>query len=104
MRNDACRNDAGPARKRPQVQVQKDYEGVQMKSSIEQFEEWWESYADKCTHPVEDVEYYAAKDAWQASRAAIEIELPWLGQSSLMDTDDVVEAIELQGLTAKAKP
>lgn len=76
MRNDACRNDAGTARKRTQVQVQKDYEGVQMKSSREQFEEWWVAYADKCSHLVEDVEYYAAKDAWQASRAAIEIELP----------------------------
>lgn len=75
-----------------------------MKSSIEQFKEWWEAYADKCAHPVEDVEYYAAKDAWQASRASIVIELLWLGKSSLMDTDDVVEAIELQGLTAKAKP
>ena len=75
-----------------------------MKSSIEQFEEWWATYADKCAHQVEDVEYYAAKEAWQASRAAIVIELPWLGKSSLMDTDDVVEAIESQGLTAKAKP
>ena len=34
------------------------------------------TYADKCAYPVEDVEYYAAKDAWQASRAAIEIVLP----------------------------
>lgn len=47
-----------------------------MKSSREQFEEWWATYADKCAHPVEDVEYYAAKDAWQASREAIEIVLP----------------------------
>ena len=47
-----------------------------MKSSREQFEEWWATYVDKCSHLVEDVEYYAAKDAWQASRAAIEIELP----------------------------
>ena len=47
-----------------------------MKSSREQFEEWWTTYVDKCSHLVEDVEYYAAKDAWQASRAAIEIELP----------------------------
>ena len=44
-----------------------------MKSSREQFEEWWATYVDKCAHPVEDVEYYAAKDAWQASREAIEI-------------------------------
>lgn len=57
-----------------------------MKSSREQFEEWWESYADKCVHPVEDVEYYAAKDAWQASRAAIEVELPKYHELTTQDT------------------
>ena len=74
-----------------------------MKSSREQFEAWfiqtWPDYGmDAHRHKL------ALLIAWQASRAAIEIELPWLGQSSLMETDDVVEAIELQGLTAKAKP
>lgn len=88
-----------------------------MKSSREQFEEW---YTENWGHTEDDHEtmferdpdfpedYYRlgvrlAHHSWQASRAAIVIELPWLGQSSLMDTDDVVEAIELQGLTAKAK-
>lgn len=79
MRNDTCWNDAGPARKRTQVQVQKDYEGVQMKSSREQFEEWFKSEHEE----VENSQELSAKvmkkfswAAWQASRAAIEIELP----------------------------
>lgn len=78
-----------------------------MKSSREQFEDWFKSEHEE----VENSQELSAKvmkmiswSSWQASRAAIEIELPWLGQSSLMETDDVVEAIELQGLTAKAKP
>lgn len=87
-----------------------------MKSSREQFEEWVkaETGFDLCrtNFPMTSWDNQQYKDhstnlawmSWQASRAAIEIELPWLGQSSLMDTDDVVEAIELQGLTAKAKP
>ena len=104
MRNDTCRNDAGPARKRTQVQVQKDYEVVQMKSSREQFEEWVPAMVDGLPENMARIFEDMLFTAWQASRAAIEIELPWLGKSSLMDTDDEVEAIELQGLTAKAKP
>lgn len=87
-----------------------------MKSSREQFEGWYSKASGLCDMDLEsefnvddngEYIYSGARDAWaawQASRAAIEVELPWLGQSSLMDTDDVVEAIELQGLTAKAKP
>lgn len=79
-----------------------------MKSSREQFEEWWANYVDKCAHQVEDVEYYAAKEAWQASRAAIEIELP----DKVMVEDDFdnghncaidycADAIHAAGLTVK---
>lgn len=89
-----------------------------MKSSREQFEEWYtENWGHTEDHhetmferdPDCPEDYYRfgvrlAYHSWQASRAEIVIELPWLGESSLMDTDDVVEAIELQGLTAKAKP
>ena len=80
-----------------------------MKSSREQFEEWFTprkiAMQKKGIAEISIVRLHRKMlEAWQASRAAIEIELPWLGQSSLMDTDDVVEAIELQGLTAKAKP
>ena len=77
MRNDTSRDDAGPARKRTQVQVQKDYEGVQMKSSIEQFKEWFYGYTGcdpKDSRYANMVEMYWM--AWQASRAAIEITLP----------------------------
>ena len=88
-----------------------------MKSSREQFEEWYvENWGHTEDHhetmferdPDFHEDYYRlgvrlAHHSWQAIRAEIEIELPWLGKSSLMDTDDVVEAIKLQGLTAKAK-
>ena len=78
-----------------------------MKSSREQFEAWWATYVDKCSHLVEDVEYYAAKDAWQASRAAIEIELPEIVWditecgSQHYDVDDVNGSIHAAGLTVK---
>lgn len=87
-----------------------------MKSSREQFEEWVKAETGfdlyRTNFPMTSWDNQQYKDhstnlawmSWQASRAAIEVELPWLGKSSLMDTDDVLEAIELQGLTAKAKP
>nr|DAZ68589.1 MAG TPA: hypothetical protein [Caudoviricetes sp.] len=84
-----------------------------MKNSREQFEEWFDEYTfsapGRCKTLRSGIGYRNTAcqeqwEAWQASRAAIVIELPWLGKSSLMDTDDVVEAIELQGLTAKEKP
>lgn len=89
--------------------MQKDYEGVQMKSSREQFEHWFSTrkiaMQKKGVAESSIVRLHRKMlEAWQASRASIVIELPWLGKSSLMDTDDVVEAIESQGLTAKAKP
>lgn len=84
--------------------MQKDYEVVQMKSSRERFEEWFPQMVEGMPENMVKVFDEMLFTAWQASRASIVIELPWLGQSSLMDTDDVVEAIELQGLTAKAKP
>lgn len=75
-----------------------------MKSSRERFEEWFPQMVEGMPENMVKVFDEMLFTAWQASRASIVIELPWLGQSSLMDTDDVVEAIELQGLTAKAKP
>lgn len=74
MRNDSGWDDADPARKRAQVQVQKDYEDVQMKSSREQFEKWFKSdyHPDKSGPYLKNALFLA----WQASRAAIEIELP----------------------------
>lgn len=78
-----------------------------MKSSREKFEEWWAIYVDKCAHPVEDVEYYAAKEAYQASLAAIEIELPAViwdmseDGSQHYDRDEVIDAIHAAGLTVK---
>lgn len=134
VRNDACRNDADPARKRTQVQVQKDYEGVQMKSSREQFEEEmsdkyeWFSDAIACAYfcGEDDDGYYVGGDyiyhgtscsealfwlwrGWQASRAAIEIELPEIVWditecgSQHYDSDDVKGSIRAAGLTVKGE-
>ena len=122
MRNDSGWDDANPARKRAHVQVQKDYEGVQMKSSREQFEEW---YMENWGHTEDDHEtlferepdcpedYYRfgvrlAHHAWQASRAAIEIELPrakyygdhWSGDWAL-DPELVVDSINEAGVKVK---
>lgn len=74
-----------------------------MKSSREQFEEWWATYVDKCSHLVEDVEYYAAKEAWQASRAEIEIALPDCDdyQSTWQYQDAAEIKIKELGLTVK---
>lgn len=80
---------------------------IDMKSSREQFEDWWETYADKCTHQVEDVEYYAAKDAWQASRASIEVELPSKGDAAdffceVYSCDMVHESLANCGIKVKS--
>ena len=75
MRNDTGWYDASPARKRTQVQVQKDYEGVQMKSSREQFEEWFPVMVDGLPENMVKIFDEMLFTAWQASRAAIEIEL-----------------------------
>lgn len=79
-----------------------------MKSSIEQFEDWWAIYADKCAHPVEDVEYYAAKDAWQASRAAIVVSLPDKEEPAnffceIYDCYKVQEALSAHGIKVEGE-
>lgn len=35
-------------------------------TQVHRFESWWKTYAEGCAHPVDDVEYYAAKAAWEA--------------------------------------
>ena len=121
MRNDTRRDDAGPTRKRTQVQVQKDYEGVQMKSSREQFEEWVANTTSSDLHRSimldkrENGSYRHLAtnnkwESWQASRAAIEIELP----DKVMVEDEFdnglncaidycADAIRAAGLTVKGE-
>ena len=89
--------------------MQKDYEGVQMKSSREQFEEWFYEYTGcdpKDSRYANMVEMYWM--AWQASRAAIEIELPAViwdmseDGSQHYDREDVIDAIQSVGLKVKS--
>ena len=118
MRNDTGWHDASTARKRAQVQVQKDYEGVQMKSSREQFEEWFDEYTfsapGRCKNLRSGIGYRNIAcqeqwEAWQASRAAIEIKLPrtkyygdhWSGDWAL-DPELVVDSIDEAGLKVKS--
>lgn len=103
VRNDASRNDAGPARKRTQVQVQKDYEGVQMKSSREQFEEWVPAMVDGLPENMTMIFEDMLFTAWQASRAAIEIVLPDCDdyQSTWQYQDAAEIKIKELGLTVK---
>ena len=110
MRNDTGWYDASTARKRAQIQVQKDYEGVQMKSSREQFVEWFNEIMKPAMEKI-DIDWPERRlvndvswIAWQASRAAIEIELPdvcaW-NLCELLDKKEVVESIRAAGLTVK---
>ena len=102
--------------------MQKDYEGVQMKSSREQFEEWYSKASGLCDMDLEsefnvddngEYIYSGARDAWaawQASRAAIEVELP----DKVMVEDEFdnghncaidycADAIRAAGLTVKGE-
>lgn len=80
--------------------MQKDYEGVQMKSSREQFEEWFPQMVGGMPENMVKVFDAMLFMAWQASRAAIEIELPSViwdmseDGSQHYDRDDVIDAIQ----------
>lgn len=75
--------------------------------TTEQFEAWWNSaYAD--SYDKSTVGYVLAKSmawtAWQASRAAIEIEIPevcaW-NLCELLDKKEVLEALRAAGIKVK---
>lgn len=74
-------------------------------TSREQFNEWFHEYTGcdpKDNRYVNMVEMYWM--AWQASRAAIEVELPEvesLGCHAIYYADEVVETIEQAGLEVK---
>ena len=92
-----------------------------MKSSREQFEEWYSKASGLCDMDLEsefnvddngEYIYSGARDAWeawQASRAAIEIKLPrtkyygdhWSGDWAL-DPELVVDSIDEAGLKVKS--
>ena len=93
-----------------------------MKSSREQFEEWYtENWGHTEDHhetlferdPDCPEDYYRfgvrlAHNSWQASRAAIEVELPTViwdmseDGSQHYDRDDVIDAIQSVGLKVKS--
>lgn len=107
MRNDTCWDDADPARKRAQIQVQKDYEGVQMKSSREQFDEWVTAMVDGLPENMARIFEDMLFTAWQASREAIEIELPSREDPAnffceVYDCDLVHESLANCGLKVKS--
>lgn len=87
--------------------MQKDYEGVQMKSSREQFEEWVPAMVDGLPENMARIFEDMLFTAWQASREAIEIELPEIVWditecgSQHYDVDDVKDSIHAAGLKIK---
>ena len=110
MRSDAYRDDASAARTRTHVQVQKDYEGVQMKSSREQFEEWIPAMIDGLPENMASIFEDMLFTAWQASRAAIEVELPdkvmvegEFDNGHNCAIDYCADAIRAAGLTVKGE-
>ncbi|WP_312925288.1 hypothetical protein [Atlantibacter hermannii] len=77
-----------------------------MEESRKQFEAWFHSRYDQISMPpVERSMLFTNQWAsWQASRAAIEIELPELcawNLCELLDKKEVVESIRAAGLTVK---
>lgn len=84
-----------------------------MKSSREQFEEWFsdeinEGMKVSASGGYENLITQAAWMAWQASRAAIEIEMPTLiwdmseVGSQHYDRDEVIDAIQSAGIKVKS--
>lgn len=82
-----------------------------MKSSREKFEEWFKSEHEE----VENSQELSAKvmkmiswSSWQASRAAIDIELPTViwdmseDGSQHYDRDEVIDAIQSAGIKVKS--
>lgn len=87
--------------------MQKDYEGVQMKTSREQFEEWFPQMVDGMPENMVKVFDEMLFMAWQASRAAIEIELPSKGEPAdffceVYSCDMVHESMANCGLKVKS--
>lgn len=78
-----------------------------MKSSREQFEEWFKSEHEEVDNSQElaaKVMKMIAWSAWQASRSAIEIELTdWVsfGARAAIDYDDTVSSLRNHGLKVK---
>lgn len=77
-----------------------------MKSSREQFEEWFTQMVDGMPENMVKIFDDMLFTAWQASRAAIEIELPdWVsfGARAAIDYDDTVSCLSYYGLKVKVE-
>lgn len=83
--------------------MQKDYDGVQMKSSREQFEEWFPQMVEGMPENMVKVFDAMLFMAWQASREAIEIVLPDCDdyQSTWQYQDAAELKIKVLGLSVK---
>lgn len=83
--------------------MQKDYEGVQMKSSREQFDEWVPAMIDGLPENMARIFEDMLFTAWQASREVIVITLPDCDdyQSTWQYQDAAEIKIKELGLTVK---
>lgn len=79
-----------------------------MKTSREQFEEWFPQMVEGMPENMVKVFDEMLFMAWQASRAAIEVELPgsfresYQSSNMVIDEQETIELIESQGLKVKA--
>ena len=77
-----------------------------MKSSREQFEEWFPQMVEGLPETMARIFEDMLFTAWQASLAAIEIELPdWVsfGARAAIDYDDTVSSLRSHGLKVKVE-
>ena len=70
-------------------------------TSREQFEAWCNSDPDRSITMEDSTRFFCAWEAWQASREAVEVELPdvcaW-NLCELLDKKEVIEAIRAAGI------
>lgn len=79
-------------------------------TSREQFEAWCNSDPDRSITMEDSTRFFCAWEAWQASREAVEIELPsvtdaadWLVSVDVMESEHVISAIRTAGIKVKGE-
>lgn len=75
-------------------------------TSSEQFEAWCNSDPDRSITMEDSTRFFCAWEAWQASREAVEVDLPaWFvcGAIAVFDRDEVEKAMSDAGIKVKGE-